>query len=979
MADRIAQWTENAGWVRGLARHLVSDPHGADDVAQEALVAALDAGRAEPAWLRGVVRLLAANRRRAARRREDRERLVAARRDGLVPPVADTVARVEQERLLVDAVMTLEQPFRDVVLLRYFDDLAPREIARRLGVPVATVHSRLGRAVARLRERLDRAHGGDRRRWVTALGPLVGAGARPGAGVAAVVGVVLMNKLLLAGAAVVLAALVWWAAASSRGVEGGQPRIEVPVVAEQSGSDGDLDGLDDQVPGRREVVAQQGAPGSTVAPVESGADAIRLVQVVDGQSGMPLPEAEVHRLRPDLQFQRRRQLDRWREGFILDQCFEFGDRVELDDAACFAVADPATSSLWGARFGELRGFLAPRSRGVAEQPGATVRLALMPFRTWSVRVQDEAGRPVAGVPVALCVDRRGMLFNQTIERTRAADGIAELRFVALPGLTIPGALAVRLWFPGAPTDAVPIRQDAAPGEDVVLTCPPLGSARVEVRIDTITTRAAGDVLRVVLDDGAERHGLDTFDALLEDGVASFDPVAATEGLSLRAQVVALSATDVRAPTRELAVLRGPGPSRPGQQVVLRDSETRYEVRMRLLCGERGTAEPLRNEAVHRWLLPQEDPSAWNERTDGAGVLRAPLDPALVEEDAEDGAEPRSLRIRLEEGPQSERTVPIPDHVVAAARAQAGGPDGSVVVLDLGDVYFPASRVFARGVVVDREGRPVVGVFARLGSLVRRGTGSSPSYQPVPGMPGGVTDAEGRFEVVGTVDSLTGLDAPGSLWMTVLGDDRWSCAPRAVTDPMNVVLVVDRLGGLAGHVALESADAFTSLRVELFPPGTRSAGSSAATVAASGARSGTAEAVGSWGRNAPLEVDGSFAMSGVPPGRCALRVLLPGGREVARVHELTVEGGVVARPAALDPLDLRGRVLELALDVRNEAGERVDATVSIPRWAGSIGRSDMPVLLRPEERRILLTADGYVTADIDVEPPKQTVVLSRARR
>lgn len=175
MADRIAQWTENAGWVRGLARHLVSDPHGADDVAQEALVAALGAGRAEPAWLSGVVRLLAANRRRAARRREDRERVVAARRDGLVPPVADTVARVEQERLLVDAVMSLEQPFRDVVLLRYFDDLPPREIARRLGVPVATVHSRLGRAVARLRGgwigRTVGTGGGGSWRWRRWSGP----------------------------------------------------------------------------------------------------------------------------------------------------------------------------------------------------------------------------------------------------------------------------------------------------------------------------------------------------------------------------------------------------------------------------------------------------------------------------------------------------------------------------------------------------------------------------------------------------------------------------------------------------------------------------------------------------------------------------------------------------------------------------------------------------------------------------------------
>jgi len=66
-------------------------------------------------------------------------------------------------------VFALDEPFRTVVLLRFFDDLAPRAIARQLGVPLATVHSRLQRGLARLRERLDRRPGCERRAWVAML------------------------------------------------------------------------------------------------------------------------------------------------------------------------------------------------------------------------------------------------------------------------------------------------------------------------------------------------------------------------------------------------------------------------------------------------------------------------------------------------------------------------------------------------------------------------------------------------------------------------------------------------------------------------------------------------------------------------------------------------------------------------------------------------------------------------------------------
>ncbi|HVS16998.1 MAG TPA: sigma-70 region 4 domain-containing protein [Planctomycetota bacterium] len=63
------------------------------------------------------------------------------------------------QREFARLVLELEEPSRTVVLLRYYTQLPPRTIARRLGVPVTTVHGRLQRGLRRLRDQLDRGHG----------------------------------------------------------------------------------------------------------------------------------------------------------------------------------------------------------------------------------------------------------------------------------------------------------------------------------------------------------------------------------------------------------------------------------------------------------------------------------------------------------------------------------------------------------------------------------------------------------------------------------------------------------------------------------------------------------------------------------------------------------------------------------------------------------------------------------------------------
>ncbi|MBI5432275.1 MAG: sigma-70 family RNA polymerase sigma factor, partial [Planctomycetes bacterium] len=124
-------------YVNRLARELVFDPSLADDVAQEVWAIALarpprDAS-ALKAWLSVVARNTARLAARSSSRRGAREREVA--RDESIGAADELVEREALRKDLIDAVLALDEPYRETVILRYVDDLPPREIAARTGAP----------------------------------------------------------------------------------------------------------------------------------------------------------------------------------------------------------------------------------------------------------------------------------------------------------------------------------------------------------------------------------------------------------------------------------------------------------------------------------------------------------------------------------------------------------------------------------------------------------------------------------------------------------------------------------------------------------------------------------------------------------------------------------------------------------------------------------------------------------------------------
>ena len=172
---RIEELLRHREWVGALARSLVRDENTARDLVQDTFTTALVRPPASRGSLRGWLSTVLRNRLRDRHRVEARR----ARREGIAargeatPSAAELAATADAHRKVMEAVVDLEEPYREAVLLRYFEGLSATEVAARQDVPPSTARTRLKRARDRLREKLDKEHGGDGRSWALALVPLL--------------------------------------------------------------------------------------------------------------------------------------------------------------------------------------------------------------------------------------------------------------------------------------------------------------------------------------------------------------------------------------------------------------------------------------------------------------------------------------------------------------------------------------------------------------------------------------------------------------------------------------------------------------------------------------------------------------------------------------------------------------------------------------------------------------------------------------
>jgi len=358
-----------ADFVRALARSLLADAAAADDVAQEVLVAGLGRGPEQAgalrAWLASAVRKLVHLRRRGEARRAAREER-AARLERL-PSTAEVVEREALRAAVVRAVLALDEPYRTVILLRFYEGVPPRAIAARLGVPVETVQTRTKRALARLRARLDREHG-PRAAWAALLLPLAHSGpalrgpahspsSRPSWMP------MLAPKLLLFSLPLVFLGLRWLPA------RGAGPAVTEPALAEPA----------------RAARAAAPEPTSAIGHREPAAVATPRAQG-NGDATLSLTIT-------------------WHDGTPAA-----GIQVRVSDAGrpTYAALEGRTDAAGAVRFTALRAGKAsvhvdrkPRADVATLSAGQETRLALQIPRGFDLEglVRDAAGAPVAGATI----------------------------------------------------------------------------------------------------------------------------------------------------------------------------------------------------------------------------------------------------------------------------------------------------------------------------------------------------------------------------------------------------------------------------------------------------------------------------------------------------------------------------------------------------------------------------------------------------
>jgi RNA polymerase sigma-70 factor, ECF subfamily len=150
----------HGGAILRRARGYAPDAATAADLSQEVLLRTVRSwdgvrDQAHPsAWMHAVLRNVAIDHQRSRHRR-----LVPAG-DALPEVVADhdvvrEVLARDPEGRVAAAIAALPAPARDVVVLRFYDDLDLATIADRLGIHPGTVRTRLHRALRRLRSLLE--------------------------------------------------------------------------------------------------------------------------------------------------------------------------------------------------------------------------------------------------------------------------------------------------------------------------------------------------------------------------------------------------------------------------------------------------------------------------------------------------------------------------------------------------------------------------------------------------------------------------------------------------------------------------------------------------------------------------------------------------------------------------------------------------------------------------------------------------------
>jgi len=161
-AFRVLVERESASVIRACHR-VLGDLHEAEDAAQEAFVTAfrsLAAWRGDGPFGAWITRIAVRIALRRAQRRRDVTWIDPSDPSSRIdrpggPDPAVTALRAERAEGLRSAVSRLDEPYREVIALRFFGEMSLDEIAAQTGRPLGTVKTHLRRGLIRLRTTVE--------------------------------------------------------------------------------------------------------------------------------------------------------------------------------------------------------------------------------------------------------------------------------------------------------------------------------------------------------------------------------------------------------------------------------------------------------------------------------------------------------------------------------------------------------------------------------------------------------------------------------------------------------------------------------------------------------------------------------------------------------------------------------------------------------------------------------------------------------
>lgn len=930
-------------FVRAVVRGLLSNEEEVRDVVQETWLRAIDrppqALTSLRGWLAQVARNLARDHHRGASRRLARERAVARTEEA----VEVSSSKLEAHRAVVDRVLALDEPYKTVVLLRYYQGRTPKQIAEQLERNPATVRSQLHRAHELLRDEVDAEYGGDRAAWAGLFLPSI-AGELTAEGVSAswAPAVAKIGALVVAAVAVLVAvpplldrgpelesdaggvAVGDGAEASSADLE----REELSLAA--GGPSEGARGADSRA--SREAQADErplllvDAAADSESPDEASTGARRAIDdgltVLVQQDGSAVPRSEVWMVRsadvaplelkahPELMFDLQAFFEHFGTSATADGRGEVQFAWEGDEASFLGVGPG------------LQGTVNTTS----VQDG-TLLLALTEVPEVNARVVDARGKPLAGVPIALQVGLPptpgDMTSNDGLSKLlsaeSSADGLVTFRnFVSMATFDDPREPIFGLApiVPGL-DQATNFDPQGERGAPITLRLPPTVSVRVRavdargrlLDLDAQATLASADWTQPNLRKRDLSAGLATFE-YVAPGTSLVAIIKApslgvewkAKGVSPRKAVEGFT-IDVVAPG---------GPTMAGRALVAEGS-------------------PMANELIHVWIRSEARKSLQRIRvqTDEEGYFRIE-----VNDEVEIGTQVAVSLLTHELGRWQKRA----DHPAALLI--------TATEMQLGELVLRDGLSTIRGQCVDSDGDPVphFDLSATL-ELDRISTSTR-------------TDEEGFFTIDGLfaeeIELSSGFDSD---WVVI--------EPKTVTRGSTGLQVQVGAGGeVRGNVQL-AEDMELDVSELVF------------TV-----YSDDVEATGiNWSAYTAIdEKDGSFVAEGLESGTytCKLSRL---GALLLEVRGVAVRASETTSDPRLESIDLRDAFESVAFRVATKDGKRVNAFARARDERGVVAHANVRdgeavELLFPKNPHtlIVVTQPGYRTAILDPSSSIDEVVL-----